>query len=144
MKKKCKAANTLTLILATLAITYIPTIVLACVVVYSDEIIAPQTFGVIWSWIVTFSLLGSLCNPIIFFWRVKKLRRAILEILHYRQPENSLPPIAMVNIKRYRPEIQASTNEAFSRNVVRQEPVNMLSYKNPQVDEIINIEEAAV
>ena len=92
---------------------------------------------------MTFSLLGSLGNPIIFFWRIKNLRRAILEILHYRQPENSPPPIEMIDIKRYRPEIQASTTEAFSRITARREPI-LLSFKNTQVDEIIHVEEAAV
>ena len=107
LKKESKATKTLTLILATLVITYIPNIVLSSVIAaYSEDIPVPNILIVIWSWVVTFRLLGSLCNPIIFFWRVKKLRHAILEILHYRQPENSPPPIEMIEIKRYRPEIQ--------------------------------------
>ena len=112
LKKESKATKTLTLILATLVITYIPTIVLAFPIGYFEDILEPHILSVIWSWVVTFRLLGSLCNPIIFFWRVKKLRRAILEILHFRQPENSPPPIEMIEIKRYRPKIQPSTTEA--------------------------------
>ena len=95
-KKESKAANTLTLILATLVITYIPSIVIMSVIGYSEDILRPHITTVIWDWAMTFRLLGSLCNPIIFFWRVKKLRHAILEILHYRQPENSPPPIEMM------------------------------------------------
>ena len=143
LKEESKAANTLTLILATLAITYIPTIVLMSVIGYSEDILELHILSVLWSWVVTFRLLGSLCNSIIFFWRVKKLRRAILEILHYRQPENSPPPIEMIQIKRYRPEIQPSTTEAFPSTVKRQEPVQ-LSFKNNQADEIVDIEETTV
>ena len=95
LKKESKAANTLTLILVTLVITYTPSVVLILVTYYSKDILGPHMLSVIWNWVVTFSLLGSLCNPIIFFWRVKKLRRVLLEILHYRQPENSPPPIEM-------------------------------------------------
>ena len=66
-----------------------------------------------------------------------------LEILHYRQPENSRPPIEMIQIKRYRPEIQPSTAEAFPSTVKRQESVQ-LSFKNNQADEIVDIEETTV
>ena len=129
LKKENKAANTLTIILGTLVITYLPTIVVVLVMGYSKDILEPHIVSVIWSWVVTFSLLASLCNPIIFFWRVKKLRHAILEILHCRQPENSPPPIEMIEIRRCRPEIRPSTTEAFSRTVARQEPV-LLSFRN--------------
>ena len=70
LKKENRAANTLTLILGTLVITYIRTIVLVFVTGYSEDIIELYITSVIWSWVTTFSLLGSLCNPIIFFWRV--------------------------------------------------------------------------
>ena len=139
LKKKSKAANTLTLLLATLIITYIPAI-LAIVTAYSKDILETHILCVIWSWATTFILLGSLCNPIIFFWRVKKLRRAILEILQYRQPENSPPPIEMIELKRYRPDNQPSTTGAFSSTKARQEPV-LLSFKNLQAHEIADIEE---
>ena len=144
LKKENKAANTLTLILGTLVISYIPTIVLVFVTAYSEDILELHITTVIWSWVTTFSLLGSLCNPIIFFWRVKNLRRAILEILRYRQPENSPPPIEMIEIRRNRPKIHpSSTSEAFSRTVAN-EPV-LLSFKNLQALEITcNVEETAV
>lgn len=89
---------------------------------------------------MTLSLLGSLCNPIIFSWRVKKLRHAVLEILHCRQPENSPPPIEMMERKHYRRKIQPSTAKAFSSTVARQE-TGLPSLKNPQADEIVDIEE---
>ena len=143
LKKENKAANTLTLILATLVITYIPSIVLIFVMGYSEDILERDISIVLWSWVVALSLLGSLFNPIIFFWRVRKLRRAIPEILHYRHPENSPPPIEMAQIKRYRPKIQPSTTEAFSGSAARQEPVQ-LSFTNPQADEIVDFEETTV
>ena len=99
LRKENKAANTLTLILVTLVITYIPSLVVILATEYSEDILGPHRLSVIWNWVVTFNLLGSLCNPIIFFWRVKKLRRVILEILHYRQPENCAPPIEMSPVK---------------------------------------------
>ena len=135
LKKENKAANTLTFILATLIITYIPAIVLVLVIAFSKDILEPHISGVMASWVVTFRLFGSLCNPIIFFWRVKRLRHAILEILHYRQPENSPPPIEMTEISENRPRIQPSTTEAFSRTVERQEPV-LRSFKNNQTVEV--------
>ena len=126
LKKERKAATTLTLIVGTLVITYIPTIVLLLVMDTQKIFWNCIILSVIWCWVATFRLLGSLCNRIIFFWRVKKLRLAILEILHYRQPENTPPSL---EIKRYRPEIQPSTTKAFSGTVKIQEPVQ-LSFSN--------------
>ena len=139
MKKENKAANTLTLILSTLVITYIPSIVIMFVTGYSD-ILELHISSVIWSWVGTFRLLGSLCNPIIFFWRVKKLRHTILEILHYRQPENSPPPIEMIERKHDRHKIQPSTIETFSSTVARPE-TGLPSFKNPPPDDVVDIEE---
>ena len=135
VKKENNAANTLAIILGTLVITYLPTVVVVFVMGYSEVILEPHIISVLWSWVVAFSLLASLCNPIIFFWRVKKLRHAILEILHCRQPENSPPSIEMIEIRRCRPDIQPTTTEAFSRTVARREPV-LLSFRNLQVVEI--------
>ena len=145
LKKENKAANTLTLILATLVITYIPTVVLVFITGYSEDILELHITSVIWSWVTTFSLVGSLCNPIIFFWRMKNLRDAILEILHYRQPENSPPPIEMREIKRNPFEVQpSSTTEAFSSTGANEEPVLPL-FKNLQaLETACNVEETAV
>ena len=142
-KKESKATKTLTLILATLVITYIPSIVIMFITGYSEDIFELHISNVIWDWVMIFRLPGSLCNPIIFFWRVKKLRHAILEILHYRQPENSPPPIEMMERKHYQPKIQPSTTNAFSSTITRQE-TGPPSFKNPQADEIVDIEESTV
>ena len=138
LKKESKAANTLTLILGTLVITYIPTIILVFVIAYSEDILELHITSVIWSWVTTFSLLGSLCNSIVFFWRVKNLRRAILEILHYRQPENSPPPIEMMERKHDRPD------KTRNRPAVARQETGLPSFKNPQADEIVDIEETTV
>ena len=143
LKKENKAANTLTLILATLVIIYFPVIVLVLVMAYSQDSLEPKIVSVIWGWVMTLSLLGSLCNPIIFFWRVKKLRHAILEILQQRQPEHSPPPLEMMHINRFRPEIRPSTTEVISNRVARQEPVSF-SLKNSQAVEMVDIEEVTV
>ena len=143
LREENKATNTLTLILATLVITYIPSIVLICFTAYSEDILKPHILTVLWSWVMTLSLLGSLCNPIIFFWRVKKLRHAILEILHYRQPENSPPPVEMMERKHYRRRIEPSTTKAFSSTIARQE-TGLPSFKNSEADEIVDIEETTV
>ena len=140
LRKESKAANTFTFILATLVITYIPVIVLVLVIAYSEDNLEPKIVSVIWDWITTLSLLGSLCNPIIFFWRVKELRHAILEILKRREPENGQPPPEMIQMQRYRPEIQPSNTEVFSSTLARQETIS-LSFKYPQADEIVDIEE---
>ena len=80
LKKENKATNTLTLILATFLITYIPATVLVLIMTFSKDSLEQHISGVMANWVVTFRLLGSLCNPIIFFWRVKKLRHATLDI----------------------------------------------------------------
>ena len=42
--------------------------------------------NVVVSWFtLSVILLGSLVNPIIYYWRSKKLRRVFLEILHFGQ-----------------------------------------------------------
>ena len=82
MKKENKAANTLMIILGALVLTYLPTMVFAIFSAFSDNIIIePQVISILWSWITTIGLFSALFNPIIFFWRIKKLRRAPFEIL---------------------------------------------------------------
>ena len=43
------------------------------------------------SWVATFIMLSSLCNPVIYCWRMKKFRQAFLEILHLRNRETNQP-----------------------------------------------------
>jgi sterol desaturase/sphingolipid hydroxylase (fatty acid hydroxylase superfamily) len=96
LKKENKVSKTLTIVLAALVLTYMPTIVLGVAVASWENVVKPHILSVLWSWIWTFVQLGSLLDPIIYFWRLKKLRRAVLEILHYRQQENTPPPIEMM------------------------------------------------
>ena len=144
MKKENIAANTLMIILGALVLTYIlPTVIFAIVTASSENIIIePHVKILLWSWITTFGLLGSVFNPIIFFWRIKKLRRAPFEILHCIQPENTPPPIEMQEIQRHRPEIQPSNSDALATAAMRGEPV-LLSFRHLEALEaeaIIHIE----
>ena len=91
IKKDRKAATTLATILIALVISYLPGIIIASVITSSNTILPPGFRCTIWSWGVTLGMLGSLCNPIVYCWRMKKLRRAFLEILHLRQPETLSP-----------------------------------------------------
>ena len=89
IKNDRTASTTLAIILIALVATYLPTIVLTAL---SSSIAAPPRFiCIIWSWVGGTCVLGPLCNPIIYCWRMKNLRRAFLDIVHLRQPENTLP-----------------------------------------------------
>jgi len=91
IKKDKKAANTFAVILAALVLTYLPALITITVTASSDRTIKPRFLSVLRNWVTTSLLLGSLCNPIIYCWRMKELRKAFLEILHLRQPENNPP-----------------------------------------------------
>ena len=123
-----KAARTLAIILAALVLTYLPSVITITVSNSSESIIKPRFLSVLWNWVTTVLLLGSLCNPIIYCWRYKELRKAFFEILHLRQPENTPPQIEMQVIERHRPQVPRTTSEAFSRSVGKQEPV-LLSFR---------------
>ena len=110
IKKDRKAATTLATILIALVISYLPGIIIASVITSSNTILPPGFRCIIWSWGVTLGMLGSLCNPIVYCWRMKKLRRAFLEILHLRQPENTLPGTEMREFLRNQPEINPNTS----------------------------------
>lgn len=141
IKKDKKAANTLAIILAALVLTYLPALVSVLVTASSDRTIKPPFMSVLWNWVKTSLLLGSLCNPIIYCWRMKELRKAFLEILHLRQPENTPPEIEMQVIQGHRPQVPPTISDALSRAVVKQEPV-LLSFRYLQADEIVPIDEA--
>ena len=85
MKKDKKAANTLAIILAVLTLTYLPMFIFILVTSLDDSIVKPRGISIIWSWTSTLVMLGSLFNPVIYCWRIKKLRRAFLEVLHCRK-----------------------------------------------------------
>lgn len=43
-------------------------------------------------WVLTLNMLNSLANPILYFYRNPRLRKAVLEMLHMRKPvENHIP-----------------------------------------------------
>ena len=136
IKKDNKASNTLAIILGTLVLTYLPAIITLLLSSASANITEPRVLCIVWTWVLTFVLTGSLGNPVIYCWRKKKLRHAFLEILHLRQPENRPPEIEMQVIERHRPQVPGATSEAFSRSVATREPV-LLSFRHLQADEII-------
>lgn len=115
VKKDRKAANTLAIILIALVMTYIPIILAAVAASLYSNMIPPRFLIILTSWVQTCVMLGSLCNPIIYCWRMKKLRRAFLEILHLRQPENAVP-----GFQRHHIETAPSTSAAVSLPEVEQ------------------------
>ena len=73
IRKNNKAPKTLAIILVVLTATYLPAIIVIilgfCV---SLERHASNRFA---GWAATLIMLGSLCNPVIYCWRMKRLRR---------------------------------------------------------------------
>ena len=138
IKKDRKAATTLAIILIALVITYLPGIIVGVLTSLSSSIVAPPRFiCIIWSWVGITLMLGSLFNPIIYGWRMKKLRRIFLEILHLRQPENTRPETEVREIQRHQPG--PSTNQAFSLPTNKQ-PV-LLPGPQLQAEHITSIED---
>ena len=64
----------------------------------------PRFIAITWSWVGIPMMLGFLCNPFIYCWRIKKLRRAFLEILHLRKPENTVQEAEITGSRRNQPE----------------------------------------
>ena len=123
IKKDSKATNTVSFVVGALMLTHAPSIITGLVQVLDNQV-EPRFEPVLWSWLLTFYLFNSLFNPVIYCWRHTKLRRACLEILHFRQTENN-SDIEMT--QRPRPGIPLSTSEAFSITAERQDPV-LLSF----------------
>ena len=131
IKKDRKAAITLAIILIALVITYLPAIVFGLLTTLPGSITSPPRFiCVIWRWVGLAIMLGALFNPVIYCWRMKNLRRAFLEILHLREPENTRPHIERREIESHQPG--PSTNQAFSLPTNGQ-PV-LLSFRHLQSD----------
>ena len=93
IRKNNKAIKVLGIILITLIVTYLPTII--SVIMYFSVNLEGRVLNCMASWMATFIMLGSLCNPIIYCWRVEKFRHAFLEILHLRNSENNQPQEAI-------------------------------------------------
>ena len=89
LRKKNTAANTLTIILTALLLSYMPLLILIGYAAFSDDLVQPHVLYVLSAWSFTFVYLGSLLNPLIYCWRMKKLRRACLNVLHLSQPQVS-------------------------------------------------------
>ena len=87
LRKNNKAANTLTIILTAMLFVYIPTVLFIGYVSFSDALVEPHVLYVLSAWSYTFAYLGSLLNPLIYCWRMKKLRRAFLDVLHASQSQ---------------------------------------------------------
>ena len=82
LRKNIKATNTLTIILTALLFSYIPTVVFFGYAASSDDLIEPRVLYVQSAWSYTLVYLGCLLDPLIYRWRMKKLRRAFLDVLH--------------------------------------------------------------
>ena len=138
--KKQPTANTLSIILGAVLLTYLPSIITGAVSSSSERSLEPRVMTVVWSWANTVIVLNSLFNPLIYCWRFKNLRHAFLEMLHLREPENRPPEIEMVEIRRHRTQVQPTTGEAFSIRFVRNDPV-LLSFCHVDAEDILPIEE---
>ena len=93
VKKENKAAKTIIIIFIALMLTYLPTDVAAISMAQSlSENSPPDSKYIVVYWCtMSFILLASLVNPIIFCWRSKKIRIVFLEILHFRNPRSISP-----------------------------------------------------
>ena len=137
IKKEHKSANILAILLLALFLTYLPKIITVVLTVALSDIIEPRIFSLLWSWGSTFVLLGSLSNPIIYCWRLKKLRRTFLEILHLIQTENSPPQIGWTEAGRtLGPPV---TNESSLPRAIRHQPVAkpvvLMSFRQMQAED---------
>lgn len=100
IKKDNKATITLAIILGTLVLSYLPGLIGFAAIANSDNTVQRRF---LWDWSATCISLASLFNPVVYCWRMKKLRHAFLEILHLRQPENSSPVMEMQAIEGRHP-----------------------------------------
>ena len=93
IRKNNKAARTLGIILVVLTATYLPAIIVFILgfSVSLERHVSNRFAG----WAATLIMLGPLCNPVIYCWRMKRLRRAFLQILHSGKQENNQPQEAI-------------------------------------------------
>lgn len=136
-KKNKKAAFTLVIILSALILTYLPTMIIAVVFASSD--ITPPVMAILWSWSKTFVLSGSVLNPLIYCWRMKKLRHSFLEILHLRQPQQGLQSeIEMQTLARASHTPQGHSNQPTSSKMdaARHGPVLPRAERTLHLEEI--------
>ena len=82
LKTNHKAANTLTIILTALLLSYLPVIVLYVCATFLDDLVEPYVLYISAAWSFTSVYVCSLLNPLIYCWRMKKLREALFHIMH--------------------------------------------------------------
>ena len=143
MKKDNRAANTLAIILGVLVLTTLPALLHMLTYSLANGIFEPTFWRILWKWALAFASLKSVLNPIIYCWRVKKLRRTFLEILCL----NCQPQIIASGPQQIQPDrtkIKISTAEAFSMSVRAdpKEPV-LTSFRHLKAEEIVRIEDTA-
>ena len=80
-KKDRHSTTTVAMVLAALVFTTCPSQMFLWKAI-SDSAMEPNARTILWKWTITSLLLRSLLNPIIYCWRVRKMRRAFLEVLH--------------------------------------------------------------
>ena len=137
IKKDRRAATTLAIILIALIVAYLPATIVGVLTTLPRSISVPPRFRVIiWRWVESCIMLGSMFNPVIYCWRMKKLRSAFVEILHLTKPENTLPETRRTERNQPGP----SSNQAFSLPENGQ-PV-LLSFRPLQAEYLTCIEEA--
>ena len=87
--KEFKAARTTALVLGFLLTCYAPSCVLATVTsIFPINLSNGSVWECIFSWTVTFALLNSLVNPLLYGWRVKEIREVVASTFKWN--ENSL------------------------------------------------------
>ena len=89
LTKNHKAAETLTIILTALFFSYLPVTVLFRSAAFSDDLVEPHMLYILSTWSHTFAYFCSLLNPLIYCWRLEKLRGALFDTLHLWQAQDS-------------------------------------------------------
>ena len=80
-KKDRRSTTTVAMVLAALVFTTCPSQMFLWKAI-SDSAMEPNARIILWKWTITSLLFRSLHNPIIYCWRVRKMRRAFLEVLN--------------------------------------------------------------
>ena len=124
-----KATVTLSLILGTLVLTYLPLITVASIQAFTNFFESGTKMSLI-SWTDCAAVFNSLSNPIIYCWRNQNLRKALLEVVHREKRENT-PPVS---------KIQPSISKTFKESAPNQEAV-LLSCSHFKAEEIVRIGE---
>ena len=122
-----KATVTLSLILGTLVLTYLPLITVASIQAFTNFFESGTKMSLI-SWTDCAAVFNSLSNPIIYCWRNQNLRKALLEVIHREKRENT-PPVS---------KIRRSISKTAKESAPNQEAV-LLSCSHFKAEEIVRI-----